>query len=119
VLKNTERPPEEVACHTKSVAPSPVAHPTKAYLPECVVEGYCELRLNGVLRSSLPASRPRKRAKISLICTSERSLICAMHASLSIVTLNTSAPVEGVQAKKKEETHEPRRCGAEGSRSTS
>jgi hypothetical protein len=47
--KSTERPPVEVACHTKSVAPSLLAHPRKAYLPECVDDGYCELRLYGVL----------------------------------------------------------------------
>jgi hypothetical protein len=62
VLKSTERPPEEVGCHTKSVAPSPLAHPTKAYLPECVEEGYCELRLYGVLRSSR-TGRPREAAQ--------------------------------------------------------
>jgi hypothetical protein len=56
VLKSTERPPEEFGYHTKSLAPSPVAHPTKAYLPECVEEGYCELRRDGVLGSSRLAS---------------------------------------------------------------
>ena len=51
MLKSTERLPDEVACHTEAVAPSPLAHPTKAYLHECVEEKFCELRLYGVLRS--------------------------------------------------------------------
>jgi hypothetical protein len=50
VLKSTGRPPEEIACHTKSVAPWPLAHPTKAYLPECVEGKFSDLRPNGVLR---------------------------------------------------------------------
>jgi hypothetical protein len=39
--------------------------PSYMYSPECVELEFCELRLNGVLRSSLPARNAQVTAKIA------------------------------------------------------
>jgi hypothetical protein len=74
VLKSTERPPEEVACHTKSVAPSPLAHPTKAYLPERVEGLFSEVGIS--TRNSLKSRSVVSRPWNSLVYRGEIGPLC-------------------------------------------